>query len=296
LPGWAIDLIRDGVGPGELRASGQKAVYGALVSTALSAVNAGWSRPRWEDEVERPGSKLGLQNRLGANGKERTKRSSNRSLNLAWERAEKYATANPPWTREEANAEARRRAKNLRILVADADVDLTDTERKLLMHVADEVARVGSSAVNLPRAATAQATGLGEKAVRLALPRLVERGMLNQTEHGRSRTKTKPGRANTYQIPDDAMLRLAAAATSPSRVPRQVGPDPKAGRPLAKPRTGPTDIAGAYLPHVTPTVGDASQPQPRPRPRSNDVLLRLQRGIESYIKQSWAITTATANG
>lgn len=288
LPGWAIDLIRDGVDPRDLAKTGHKAVYMALNSTALAAVNAGWSRPEWEDEVESPRSKLGLQNRLRDQDKVRSKQSSMKSLNTAWERAEKYAAAHPAWTREQAHEEAQRRAQHLQLVAADPEAELTDGERLLLLYVADLAASLNSSAVNLPRAATAQATGLGEKAVRLALPRLVERGLLDQIEHGRARTKTRPGRANTYRIPEGSQLRRA---TSPSRVSRQVGPSTEVGRPQAGSPTGPRSGTGAHLSARDSTdAGTGDQKRPGPA----EIRLRVQRGIETLAREWWARTVEEA--
>ena len=270
LPSSAIDLIRDGVSPEELREHGQLAVWRALGRTALAAVNAGYSRARWEYEVVSPVSKLGLQNRLKENGKERTAQAANKALNSAWARAEKHAAENPAWTRDDARAEAENRAAALRLVAADAEVDLADAQRVLLVYAADKAASQGSPSVNLPRAATAEATGLGEKAVRLHLDRLVERGMLALAERGRARTKSRPGRANVYRMPEEVMLRHAV--TSLSRETRQVGPSAQTGRPSPQAPTGPHPDDRAHLPGERPACQCQTPapvlPSPSGRPES----------------------------
>ena len=247
LPGWAIDLIRDGVSREDFQERGQRAVWDALGRTALAAINVGHSRPDWEYEVTRPVSKLGLQNRLKADGKERTTQAATKSLNSAWLRAEKYATESPAWTREIAREESHKRTSALRAAIADPDLPLTDSQRDLLQYAGDKAAKQGSVSVNLPRAATAAATGLGEKAVRIHLDRLVELGLLDLAERGRARTKSRPGLANSYRLPDDLMLRRAV--TSLSRETRQVGPSRVTGRPQAEETTGPSGSVGAHLPY-----------------------------------------------
>lgn len=244
LPSWAIDLIRDGVPRQELRERGQRAVWDALGRTALAAINAGHTRAEWEYEVVRPNSALGQQNRVLANSKERTPQAANKSLNSAWNRAEERAATQPPWTRETARAEARRRAEAARAVAGDADLPMPAAQRILLAHAAEKATRLGSVSVNLPRAATARETGLGEKAVRLHLARLAEDGLLALSERGKARTKTRNGRANVYRLPDEVGLRLAL--TSLSRETRQVGPERQTGGPPEQSKTGPRVPSRAY--------------------------------------------------
>jgi len=280
LPSWAIDLIRDGVPREDLQQSGQRAVWNALGRTALSAINAGHSRPEWEYEVTRPVSRLGVQNRLRADGRERTAQAARKALNAAWERAEERASQRPAWSTEAAREEAHRRAQAVGLIAADADVPLADPQRALLAYAAEVASGQGSVSVNLPRVATAQATGLGEKAVRLNLDRLVERGLLDLVERGRARTRARPGRANVYRLPDEAGLRLAR--TSLSRETRQVGPERQSGGPLPRNPTGPTH----HKPQ--PPTGDRGAPSGRRRgsvvPTVGEVRAHGKRQVEEWLK------------
>jgi hypothetical protein len=293
LPSWAIDLIRDGVPSHDLRDRGHRAVWDALGRTALAAVNAGHSRPEWEYEVLRPLSKLGHQNRLGADGKERTAQTANKALNSAWERANKYAAEQPAWNRETARQEGQRRAAALLLVVADPDVSLAAAQRDLLHHAASKAAAQGSVSVNMPRAATAQATGLGEKAVRLHLDRLVRQGFLDLVEHGRARTKTRPGRANVYRIPDEPLLRLAVASLS--RETRHIDPEVQSRRTDAEARLGPTSLPRpeqTTAPPVKPGRVQGSKVVPTP----GSVRLQLRRSVERLVTQTLAEVLAAVLG
>lgn len=282
LPGWAIDLIRDGVPTQELRVRGQRAVWNALGRTALAAVNAGHSRPEWEYEVMRPVSKLGLQNRLRADGKERTAQAANKALNSAWDRAAKHATESPAWTRETARQEAEERAAALRLVVANPDNTLTNPQREILNYAANMAARQGSVSVNLPRAATARAIGLGEKSVRFNLVRLSDQGLLKWIERGRPRTKNDSGRSNVYRLYDSATLQIAI--TSLSRETRQVGPVPETGGPQDAVATGPTQVVGAHLSpegrSLRSRTGGARSPT------VGEIRAQARRGLETLIARA----------
>lgn len=257
MPSWAIDLIRDGVPGAELRENGQRAVWDALGRTALAAINAGHSRAEWENEVARPVSRLGHQNRVKSSGKERTVKAANDSLNSAWERAMKRAIEQPAWTPAEAAIEAARRSEGLLLVAADPDLDLSSAQRDLLVYASRMATAQGSVSVNLPRLATAKNLGLGEKAVRLHLDHLVASGLLVLAERGRARTKTRAGKANVYRLPDREMLRVATAFLS--RETRQVGLNAQSGGPVAADSPGPLSISRA---HQTVPIVDLTSPTP----------------------------------
>lgn len=287
LPGWAIDLIRDGVPWDELRVRGQRAVWDALGRTALAAINAGHSRAEWEYEVLHPTSALGGQNRLRDGRKARTQQAATKDLHSAWMRATRRATESPAWTREEARREAALRAEALRCFASDPEVPLTDNDRVLVRYAAELADRHGSVTVNLPRVPTAKNTGLGEKAVRLGLRRLDDAGVLPLVERGRARTSSSPGRANAHRLADDAALRLAH--TYLSRETRQVGPVPQSGRPSSPPPTGPrpavvdpNPAVGAHL--TTPEPDDPSTADELTQPARGFTKADLQRGLKRQMK------------
>jgi hypothetical protein len=70
LPGYMIDLIRDGVRWSKLRAGGDRAVFTALVRTAASAQQRGHTYPQWAELISRsaapsaarPGRPAGARN------------------------------------------------------------------------------------------------------------------------------------------------------------------------------------------------------------------------------------------
>ena len=163
LPGWAIDMIRDGVPSADLRASGNRAVWRALVSTALSAQVRGWASGEWECLVLEPASRLGGQVRLRDRHKARTDKAVAKMLTDAWDRAWEYRTENPTWDRDQVQAEAAERAAAVLVAVADADADLSDRERAVLAYAARQTQERGMLRVALPWRAVMAATSLTEK-------------------------------------------------------------------------------------------------------------------------------------
>ncbi|KAA1427867.1 helix-turn-helix domain-containing protein [Nocardioides antri] len=287
LPGWAVDLIRDGVPPRELRARGDRAVWDELGRTALSAIAHGWSRPEWEYLVLEPGSDLGRQARLTSSGKVRTPRSLARTLTTAWERAEKRAEESPAWTTETARDEAVRRAQRVRDLAADPDVLLPDAQRTLLCHAADRAESTGRTLANLPLQPTAEATGLTVKAVRYHLGRLDAAGLLVLVERGRwvgdprkagakrNTTPRRTPRASVYQLPD-----VEALATYLSRETRQVCPKRQTGVPQPDSGSVPQHQTGVPQPAMTEEAAVPALPIPGPNVTDEEWTVMLQALVE----------------
>lgn len=217
LPSWAIDLIRYGPSPGDLRERGYGAVIAALVRTAMSAHRRGVDKDIWLDLVYSPTSRLGVAMRT-KDGRTRTAHALGKEVDRAWDRAWLKCSEEGAWSTAQAAEEAARRADFLLDIVAGADVDLIDTDRRVLAHVAELARKRGSTRVALARRTAAAATGLGVQAVRLSLARLEARGLLELVEHGRpSGPKSKsPARANVYGLPEAGSLYMGG-------VPPQVG-------------------------------------------------------------------------
>jgi hypothetical protein len=64
LPGRTVDLIRDGAPAADLARRGDSAVWSALLSTATSARQRGWTFPEWAAYVSEARSNLGRQARI----------------------------------------------------------------------------------------------------------------------------------------------------------------------------------------------------------------------------------------
>jgi len=201
LPAWATDLVRDGLPAQALAREGHKAVYNALVKTACSAQQRGWSEVDWSYFLDEPGSELGRQNRCDAGRRPINPSIVRGRTNKAWAAAKQWLDdADSPWTADQASEHARALASTLRSSVIDGDLDLSDNERVLLAHVAEVAEARGSDRLTLPRAGLLQGSGLGLTALRTALARLADRGVLTLVSSGAVRTKGKPRRANVYQL------------------------------------------------------------------------------------------------
>lgn len=222
MPGWAIDLMREGVPTNDLKERGGKAVWSALLSTATSAQQSSWDKFEWEHQIRQAKSILGRQLRMRDGRRELTPKAFDKQLDQAWEKAWEYRTARPaPWTAEEVREHAHTRAMAVLELVADAEATLTDSERAVLAFASQEHDRRGMLQVAMPRAAVVKATGMGERAVRTALTRLEERGLLILPTPGRSSAQPGKRRASLYGLPsEDAM----GSALDKCRETRPMGP------------------------------------------------------------------------
>jgi hypothetical protein len=196
LPAHIIDTIRDGATPDDIRRRGDLAVWDRLVSTAASAQQRGWPRTEWAAVVTHGSSLLGVQVHRKHDTdppKPRSPADSERTLTRAWEAAAQWlAQAPPAFTRETALVRVEKIAQ------AAAQAALTDTDRAVLTHALNEARRIGTDRPALPRRTIVQKTGLGERAVRNALERLVGLGWLTVEDRGASGSLRK--RAALYKL------------------------------------------------------------------------------------------------
>lgn len=254
LPARMIDLVRDGVRPADLRESGERAVYNALVRTAASAQQRGWTYSEWAALLSEVRSTLGRQVRVRRD-KERTRLAVEKTLRGAWDAAATWlADAPAAFTRDDALAHV----ETVRRWIEDADADLTDAERQVLAAACDIAAQHGTTRPALPRRALVDATGLGERTVRTTLARLHDRRVLVLEVPGRSGAAgSTRRRAGLYRLPDaDAMTAYQYRGT------RSMGPLAQVyGTPAAAPLGTPVqtygtpdDTTGDDMPAATLTL------------------------------------------
>ena len=199
LPAVMIDLIREGVSTSELKTSGDRAVFKALVSTAASALQRGWSFAEWSAEVQRGGSKLGEQCRIDSRMKSRSGPDVLRQLQNAWDRADAWVARQPARL---TDADIATRISEVRSWLAHPGTTLPDAERHVLGFACDVAETNNTTRPTLPRRAVQQATGLGERATRETLRRLDEAGLLKIGLRGRPALDETRRRAAAYQLPD----------------------------------------------------------------------------------------------
>jgi hypothetical protein len=208
LPGWAIDLIRDGVPGKDLATSGHKALWKGLIRTAASAQARGWDRSEWDALILEPRSKLGYQLRVRDNDRSRTPKAVSDLLGNAWEKAWEWRTEQEnAWSPEQVSAHAHEIATATLALIADADAELNDAERAVLQFAALEAQRRGYLRVALPYRKVSAATGLTGYATKEVLARLVQRGLLYLEVRGRAGAEgSGKRRASLYGLPSEQTL------------------------------------------------------------------------------------------
>lgn len=241
LPGWAIDLITDGVAPRKLWQSGNPAVVGALISTAMSAQHRNWSIMEWEALILDRKRLLVTQLRRSSGAPE-TRAGVRQALNYAWDQAWANRTSTPPWDRDALTEEVEQRSARALAAVEDHDNGLSGSDRAVLRYAAEQMVSRGMTRVTLPWREVEAATGLPERTTKNALKRLIDRGLLNLAERGApSGPRSKRRRANVYEV-----------APNKSRGTRPVGP------PVAKVGPPPETLNGTPL---GSTPSDAVSPR-----------------------------------
>ncbi|MGI8746805.1 MAG: hypothetical protein ACR2J4_00440 [Deinococcus sp.] len=236
LPGPVIDLIREGVRADDLAARGGRAVWSALVKTAMSACQRGWDCWEWKAVILEPASHLGQQVRLKDGARPRTAKAVRETFDNAWETATVRVSESPARGRHEALGTA----AAVRDFVADPDSPLTDAQRAVLAAAAAVGLRVGTDRVALPRRDLLAATGLGLTALRTLLRALHDIGLLVQVDPGRAGgPAAKKRRAALYRLPSPDVLHLY-------RETRSVVPLAQVcGAPISTPSGAPLQVCGA---------------------------------------------------
>lgn len=197
MPGWAVDRIRDGVPSSELRAhGGTKAINGALVSVAMSAIQAGQTWPEWHAALTSPESNLGRQSHLDRRRRDIGPRQHLKNLQSAWRRAESRIAESPPFSADDV----RRRAR--RLLDDDPMIPWTATrctvDRLVFRHAIGEAAARGHTRPTLPVRSITETTGVSKSAAARSLNRLTEAGLLQLHRRGDRGADSK--RAAVYVV------------------------------------------------------------------------------------------------
>lgn len=248
-----IDLIRDGVPSRALRERGGAAVWGALVSTAMSAHQRGWGFPEWAAVVSEPRSVLGRQARLDRGRRDIGPRRYERTLNRAWEAAERAITESPAQSADDVRQAASEALTALNML-PDAAWSLPPRDRLVLRWVMEESARRGMTRPATPARAVEAATGVPRAEVSRALGRLRAEGWIELHSRGR-RGEGGSGRASLHTIRPArviALLRAAEAAHSS---------EPPTGAYVPKPDAPPPPMSQAAEGRTVPNPPLMSQPE-----------------------------------
>lgn len=186
-----IDLIREGVPRHELHRAGTRAVFSALVRTAMSWQNAGWTFEAWRDTLFEPQSILGVQMRLDSRRRALTATAVRKQLDRAWATAAENVAERPAYGRSEITAWAQTTLDGLDALHADS-WPLPDCDRAVLGHLLSEAARLGTTTPVAPARAVQEAVGLKHPMdAWRALRRLADANLLRLVEAGRPGTGSK---------------------------------------------------------------------------------------------------------
>jgi hypothetical protein len=187
LPGSFVDLIHDGVpGLGDTYgAEYDRAVWKALNSTAVSAVQAGHGYAHWTYLLDQPGHRLGEQARRTGNRKHRSVSSYLKLITKVWDGAETFAAAHPIPTDKETTAAI----EAVRGVAADGDADLTDRQRAVLTAACDLAQTHRTTRPALPLPELMARTGQTLDEVRSALRGLARRGLLTRERPGNARRR-----------------------------------------------------------------------------------------------------------
>jgi hypothetical protein len=206
--GWAVDLIRDGVAPKALKAEGEKAVWKALVTTAVSAMNRGVDRIEWIALIDEPGSHLGTQARLTRGTKPRTSTEYRRTLERAWAAGRDWLATRPAAF---GPVEIIARIRAVRERIEHPDAELTDVERAVLRYACDFAESRMTDRPALSRRGVMAATGLSERVARDALDRMADVGLLVLEVRGRPGATSN--RANCYRLPGPDRIPVPASGS-----------------------------------------------------------------------------------
>lgn len=217
LPGWAVDRIRTGVPGYELRAhGGTKAVNGALVSTAMSALQAGHGWPEWHGMLCSVESNLGRQARLDKRRRDIGTRRHLKLLQSAWRKAETNIAESPAFTSRDVSQRARG------LLDDDPMIPWTATgveaDRLVYRHALAEAEQRGHTRPTLPIRGIAEATGVPARTAARSLHRLTGAGLLRL--HAPGQRSAESTRAGVYVVielthPNRPLVLRTLCATSP---------------------------------------------------------------------------------
>lgn len=233
LPGPMIDVIRDGVPARALRDRGGAAVWGALVSTAMSAQQRGWTYPHWAGLVSETRSLLGRQARLDRGRRDIGPKRYERTLRRSWEAAGRAVAESPAQTATEVREAVNETLRALDRLPESA-WPLPPRDRLVLRWVLEEAARRGMTRPVTPARAIEAETGVPRAEVSRALARLRAEGWIELHSRG-ARGAGGSGKASLHTVKPARVARLlrdATVARSPEPPTGAYVPSPPAPTPL----------------------------------------------------------------
>ncbi len=204
LPGRVIDSLRDGVPAAELKSRGDKAVYKTLFGSAASAANRGWDCWEWQSLVLEPKNVLAQQARLKKGRQPRSPVEMTAYLDSVWDAATAWVSKAPSaWSNDDAAAEVERRVSSLTAVLEEPGCGLLDADRRVLAYACGRAVELGTTRVALPKLATAEAVGMGERSTKNSLDRLHKAGLLVLVERGRpGGPSSRQRQANLYELAD----------------------------------------------------------------------------------------------
>jgi len=182
-PGRAHDLIRKGVPQADLNVGGTRAVYKALVSTAMGfqQANPPMQWEEWYGYLISPESRLGQQARLDKR-RDIGKARHDRLLKKAWDQARGNIERDPPFTHDDVVA----RALALLDEVAAAPWSATPfpADKIVYMFALAEAARRGFTHPALSGRTVSEGTGVPHRTCARSLDRLRDAGLLRKDSAG----------------------------------------------------------------------------------------------------------------
>lgn len=234
LPGWCVDLIRDGVRGVDLRKHGNGAVDRETNRICLSAMACEQTLPEIDALIFEIRSNLATQ-LCWRRGKPLSNADGRKRLHRIWARAAAYrASHRTPWTAEERTAEAVDRADALAKLTADRDADLHDADRAVIRYAVDRAREFELVRVPMPWRTIAATTGRPRRQIANALQRVDRIGLLRLAVRGRGCVGCP---ANLYDLADRQAVhkyshrsiavnpeRSISTAANPQAVPKYVVP------------------------------------------------------------------------
>lgn len=226
VPGWVVDLARDGIDPAEFKNEPRDLVVSrALFKTALFAQFSNQTEAEWLSAVDRTVTHaLARQVHTDRRGRELHQLAVRKKYAKVWKDAWRWRLTRPaPWTREEAAEQVARLADEV-IALIDADVDLADNAKQVVRHAAEVAAARGSQKITLADAAFVTGTGLGLSAWRTAIRKAITAGYLAVYRRGEKRGKGRRPQATIYvlSVPNLPGTGASSAGETSSDAPRSV--------------------------------------------------------------------------
>ena len=203
-----VDLIREGVSKERLKRGGSREVFGALISTAMTWQNRGWSYDMWVSTLREPQSQLFRQVQLDNRKMPRTVNAVETDLRNAWKKAKGYAAERPVQTRADIRGAAEARLDQLDSLEKSA-WPLDDRALLVLRHVLETAAEIGTTTPAIPVRDAMTATQLpNPMAAQRALRCLEEMDLIRCVERGRRGHGKSSGRASLFAWDTPGLARL----------------------------------------------------------------------------------------